>query len=227
MLTEQRIATFATETMPNDRPKPGSEPGPAKAPFDPSELSEALSHDRPDWDEYFMLLAKLTAMRSTCYSRPAGAVIVRDKRLLATGYNGAVPGTWHCTDKRECYWRQPENQVEGVEPRDLSRAVHAEVNAIASAARVGIALDGATVYCTLSPCMNCMKALVVAGIKKVFFEHIYDFNNAGGDRFLLSCYEKYADLVEVRRLTVSERSVRIATQFIDPPTSQRRHDHYT
>ena len=85
-----------------------------------SDLSEALSRIRPTWHEYFMLMAKLCATRSTCYSRPVGAVIARDKRILATGYNGAPPGAWHCTDRQECFWRQPQNQIPGIEPRDLS-----------------------------------------------------------------------------------------------------------
>ena len=192
-----------------------------------SELSSALSHNRPEWDEYFMLLAKLAATRSTCYSRPVGCVFARDKRLLATGYNGAVPGTWHCIDKEECYWRQEENQVDGIQPNELSRAIHAEINALAYAARAGIRVEEATAYCTLSPCVNCFKALMVAGIKKVYYEHIYDFNNAGGDKFLLDYYEQYADLIEVHQLTVSPASVEIALQFMGTTTSRRRHDHYS
>jgi len=159
-----------------------------------------------------MLLAKLAATCSTCYSRPVGAVIVRDRRVLTTGYNGAAPGTWHCTDKRQCYWRQPENQVPGIDPRELSRAIHAEMNAMAHAARKGIIIEGGTIYCTLSPCMNCFKVLVSAGIKKVFFEHIYDFNNQGGDRFLLDFYNQYAVQVEVHQLAISPHSLETAIQ---------------
>lgn len=192
-----------------------------------SELSAALSENRPGWNDYFMLLAKLAATRSTCFSRPVGCVIARDKRLLATGYNGAVPGTWHCIDRHECYWRQEKNHVEGVDPRELSRAVHAEINAIAYAARAGISLEGASAYCTLSPCVNCFKSLIVAGIKHVYFEHIYDFNNAGGDKFLLNYYQEYKELVTVRQLKVSENSIKIALQFLENVTSQRRHDHYS
>ena len=143
------------------------------------ELSETLSGRRPSWDEYFMLIAKLAATRSTCYSRPVGAVIVRDKRILATGYNGAAPGAWHCSDRKECYWRKPENQVPGIKPSELSRAIHAEMNAIAHAARQGISIENGTIYSTLSPCMNCFKALMSAGIQRVFYEHIYDFKRSG------------------------------------------------
>lgn len=190
------------------------------------EMGETLSDFRPSWDEYFMLLAKLAATRSTCYSRPVGAIIARDRRILTTGYNGAVPGAWHCTDKRQCYWRQPENHVPGIEPRELSRAVHAEINAIAHAARKGISIEGGSAYCTLSPCMNCFKALVSAGIKHIFFEHSYDFNNQGGDKALLNFYNDYKDLVTVTQLTISPKTLETALKFISEKTSQRRHDSY-
>ncbi len=192
-----------------------------------SELSAVLCDNRPSWDEYFMLLAKLAATRSTCYSRPVGAVIVRDKRVLATGYNGAPPGAWHCTDEKQCFWRQAENQVSGIEPKELSRAIHAEMNAIAHSARNGISVEGGTLYATLSPCINCFKVLISAGIKNVFFEHIYDFNNQGGDQFLLNYYDQYKDLITVKQLTISNTSQEIADHFIGGITSQRRHDHYS
>lgn len=192
-----------------------------------SELSAALSQNRPSWHEYFMLLAKLAATRSTCFSRPVGAVIVKDKRVLATGYNGAPPGVWHCTDEQKCYWRQPENQVEGIDPKELSRAVHAEMNAIAHAARKGISIEGAMIYCTLSPCMTCTKMMVSAGIREVYFEHIYDFNNHGGDTFLLDYYKQFDKILTVTPLRLSSQSLKIANEFIANVTSQRRHDHYS
>ncbi|MEW6236066.1 MAG: dCMP deaminase family protein [Candidatus Omnitrophota bacterium] len=192
-----------------------------------SELSQALSVGRPSWDEYFMMMAKLAATRSTCYSRPVGAVIVRDRRLLATGYNGAPPGTWHCTDEKKCFWRQPENHVPGIEPRELSRAIHAEMNAIAHAARKGISIEGGTLYCTLSPCINCFKVVISAGIKEVFFEHIYDFNNNGGDKFLLDYYAQYKNIISVKQLKITDQGQRTAIQFLSDITSKRRHDHYS
>lgn len=192
-----------------------------------SELSKALATSRPSWDEYFMMMAKLAATRSTCYSRPVGAVIVKDKRLLSTGYNGAPPGTWHCTDEQQCYWRQPENQVAGIEPRELSRAIHAEMNAIAHAARNGISIEGGTLYCTLSPCVNCFKVVISAGIKEIFFEHIYDFNNQSGDKFLLNYYKQYSELITVKQLHITDPSLLIANQFLGDITSKRRHDHYS
>ncbi|MBD3267642.1 CMP deaminase [bacterium] len=193
---------------------------------EPTQLGQVLSDYRPSWDEYFMLLAKLAATRSTCFSRPVGAIIVRDRRVLTTGYNGAPPGSWHCSDKKQCYWRQPENHVPGIEPRDLSRAVHAEINAIAHAARKGIAIEGGTIYCTLSPCMNCFRALISAGIQHVFFEHIYDFNNQGGDKFLLDFYGQFKEQITVRQLKITEKTLELAKEFLMGTTSGRRHNHY-
>ena len=181
---------------------------------------------RPSWDEYFMMVAKLVASRSTCHSRAVGAVIVKDRRILSSGYNGSPPGDWHCIDRGECYWRQPENHVEGIPPHDLSRAIHAEVNAVAHAARNGIKLDGSTVYTTLSPCMNCLKVLISTGVKKVFFEHIYDFNNKGGDKYLLEQYEKNRDLIDVRQLEISKEVLTEMGEFLKGVTSARRYQVY-
>jgi dCMP deaminase len=155
-----------------------------------------------------------------------GAVIARDKRVLATGYNGAPPGTWHCIDKAQCYWRQLQHPIPGVDPRDLSRAIHAEMNAVAHAARNGISIAGATLYTTLSPCATCFKVLISAGIVKVYYEHIYDFNDQGGDRFLLDYYQQYKDLIKIEQLAVSPASLEIASQFLNTVTSSRRHEHY-
>ena len=193
---------------------------------EPTKLGVELSENRPSWDEYYMMLAKLAATRSTCFSRPVGAVIVRDRRILTTGYNGAPPGSWHCSDKKQCYWRQPQNHVPGIEPRELSRAIHAEINAIAHAARKGISIEGGIIYCTLSPCMNCFRALISAGIKQVFFEHIYDFNNQGGDKFLLNFYAEFEEQVTVHQLKVSSQTLELAKAFLLGTTSGRRHDQY-
>jgi dCMP deaminase len=124
-------------------------------------------HQRPSWDEYFMSLAKLAATRSTCRAVAVGAVIVKDRQVLATGYNGPPAGFSHCTELGYCY--------EGVSRCDqdqsyTSRATHAEANAVATAARRGIAVAGATLYTTLEPCLNCTKLILAAGIAQVFYE---------------------------------------------------------
>jgi dCMP deaminase len=105
-------------------------------------------HVRPSWDEYFMMIAKLSAVRSTCLAFPVGAVIVKDRQILATGYNGSPPGSPHCTAQGFCY----EGLQKCTDNNLPSRSIHAEANAIAQAAKHGIRTDGATIYVTLEPC---------------------------------------------------------------------------
>jgi dCMP deaminase len=121
-------------------------------------LKEDTPMARPSWDEYFMELAQVVAKRSTCNRRSVGAVLVRDKRILTTGYNGSPPGLPHCTDEG-CL------MVEG----HCVRAIHAEQNAIVQAALHGIDLSGATCYVTSSPCVHCAKMLIAAGIKRIVY----------------------------------------------------------
>lgn len=118
---------------------------------------------RPSWDQYFISLAGMVARRSTCLRRMVGAVIVRDRRILATGYNGSPPGFVHCTDVG-CL------EVDG----HCVRTIHAEVNAIVQAALHGVGTQGATLYCTDFPCLNCTKMLIGAGIVRVVYRDEYD-----------------------------------------------------
>ncbi len=120
---------------------------------------------RPSWDEYFMELAFVIARRSTCISRKVGAVVVRDKRIMTTGYNGAPSGVESCLDRGYCYRRKLG--IKSGENLELCRGSHAEENAIVQAAKFGISLDGATIYCTTRPCLICSKMIINAGIKKV------------------------------------------------------------
>jgi len=121
------------------------------------------SVDRPSWDEYFMNIAKAVASRSTCSRRSVGALVVREKRILATGYNGAPAGLRHC------------DHTDGGDMRDghCARSTHAEQNAIVQAARHGTMIDGATVYCTAQPCLTCAKLLVNSGVKRVVYDGEY------------------------------------------------------
>jgi dCMP deaminase len=138
-----------------------------------SEEALALELHRPSWDEYFMLLAKLAAIRTTCVSRAVGSVIVVDRQVVSTGYNGSVPGAPHCSDEGRCYKRG----VAGPDTSgryELSRAVHAEANAVGMAARRGISVKGGTLYTTLAPCATCVKLLSSAGIARVVYEKAYD-----------------------------------------------------
>ena len=126
--------------------------------------------DRPSWDEYFMQVVHLVKTRSTCLRRKVGAVIVKDKRILATGYNGAPIGCRHC-EEVGCL-RQKLNVPSG-ERHELCRAIHAEQNAIVRAARAGTSIDGATIYVSAQPCVICAKMLINSGIKRIVFEGDY------------------------------------------------------
>ncbi|MDR0398432.1 MAG: cytidine/deoxycytidylate deaminase family protein [Endomicrobium sp.] len=124
----------------------------------------ATINKRPSWDEYFMKLAWLVAERSTCERHHVGAVIVRDKRIFTTGYNGAASGTKDCLSLG-CL-RNAMNIPSG-QRHEICRAIHAEQNAIIQGGYHGINIKGSTLYCTHSPCVLCAKMIVNAGIKKV------------------------------------------------------------
>jgi dCMP deaminase len=127
--------------------------------------------ERPSWDEYFMGIAKLTSERSTCLRRKVGAVIVRDKQVVATGYNGAPKGIAHCEEKGGCL--REKLGVPSGERHELCRALHAEQNAIIQAATSGQSIEGATIYITHQPCVICAKMIINAGIRKIIVEEGY------------------------------------------------------
>ena len=119
---------------------------------------------RIDWDQYFMVQAALLASRSTCKRLSVGAVPVRDKRIIAGGYNGSVSGDDHCIDEG-CYLRDGH----------CVRTIHAEMNAILQCARFGMSTDGASLYVTDFPCLQCTKSLLQAGIKEI--NYIRNYHN--------------------------------------------------
>ena len=121
--------------------------------------------NRPSWDEYFMQMAELTAKRSTCLRRNVGAIIVKDKHIIATGYNGAPKGLPHCEELGGCL-RQKLGVPSG-ERHELCRALHAEQNAIIQAATLGQSIEGATIYVTHQPCIICAKMIINAGISSI------------------------------------------------------------
>ncbi len=125
---------------------------------------------RPSWKEYFMDIALLVARRSTCLRRQVGAVAVRDKRILATGYNGAPTGLPHCLDIG-CL--REELGVASGERHELCRGLHAEQNVIIQAAYHGVSIKGATLYCTNLPCSICSKMLINAGIGQIIYQEGY------------------------------------------------------
>jgi dCMP deaminase len=126
-------------------------------------MTQPSTMRRPSWDEYFMNIALAVASRSTCSRRSVGAIVVKDKRILATGYNGAPAGLRHC------------DHTGGADLRDghCARSTHAEQNAIVQSAKYGTPIDGGTMYCTAQPCLTCAKLLVNAGIRRVVFEGEY------------------------------------------------------
>ena len=138
---------------------------------------------RPTLDEYFMEIARVVAKRSTCLRNQVGAVIVLDKRILSTGYNGAPRNLEHCLDIG-CI-RQQQNIASGTR-HELCRAVHAEQNAIIQSALHGVSIENATLYCTHQPCVLCAKMIINSKIKRVVFSNHYPddeamnfFNSAG------------------------------------------------
>ena len=125
---------------------------------------------RPSWDQYFIDITHLVATRSTCLRRQVGALLVKDRNILATGYNGTPSGITHCGDVG-CL--RDRLQVPSGERHELCRGLHAEQNAIIQAARHGVNIDGATLYCTTMPCIICTKMLINAGIRRVVYEEGY------------------------------------------------------
>lgn len=139
-------------------------------------LRDLEKFKRPSWDEYFMDLANTAAKRATCDRGRSGCVIVKDKQVLVTGYVGAPKGLAHCDDVGHLF-KQMINE-NGSISNHCVRTVHAEQNAICQAARRGIALDGATLYCKMTPCRTCAMMIINCGIKRVVCQMKY---HAGGD----------------------------------------------
>lgn len=136
-----------------------------------NDIKTAGTDTRPSWDEYFMQMAELTAQRSTCLRRKVGAVIVKDKHIIATGYNGAPRGLRHCGDLGGCL-RQKLGVPSG-QRHELCRALHAEQNAIIQAATLGQSIENASIYITHQPCVICAKMIINAGINRIVVKEGY------------------------------------------------------
>jgi len=121
-----------------------------------------MVNDRTSWDKYFMQIATDVSTRSTCDRKFVGAVIVRDKMILSTGYNGSIRGLPHCDE----VGHEMDNG-------HCVRTVHAEANAIVQAARNGVSIEAADIYVTASPCYNCFKLIANSGIKRIFYGELY------------------------------------------------------
>jgi len=135
---------------------------PMKKTVKKSASSHSPKHARVDWNQYFMNIAREVASRSTCDRKHVGAVIVRDKTILSTGYNGSIRGMAHCDEAGHM-------MVDG----HCVATIHAEANAIIQAARNGVRIDGAEIYVTASPCWNCFKMLANSGIKAIYYGEFY------------------------------------------------------
>lgn len=129
-----------------------------------------MTDTRPSWDEYFMSITEMVAQRSTCLRRKVGAILVRDKRIIATGYNGAPAKVSHCLDIG-CLREQ--QGIPSGERHELCRGLHAEQNSIIQAALYGFSVEGATLYCTNMPCAICSKMLINARIEKIYYKEGY------------------------------------------------------
>ncbi|MGD0972365.1 MAG: dCMP deaminase family protein [Desulfobaccales bacterium] len=180
---------------------------------------------RPSWDEYFMLIAKLVSTRSTCNSRPTGAVLVKDKQLLATGYNGSMPGAPHCLDQvmpdGSPYCHRRAMKVPDADKYNYCRASHAEANAIAQAARYGVAIKGASLYVTLQPCFVCVKLLATAQIERVYYELAYESQDPLRDAFWEVAVQE-AGFQDFRQLTVSPEALAYILPILKEATSRRQ-----
>lgn len=167
---------------------------------------------RPSWDEYFLILAKLAAIRSTCIARQVGAVIVKNKRVLATGYNGPPSGSAHCTDQGYCYPGLLNCDLSKTLP---SRAIHAEANAIAQAAKHGISTEGASIYVTLEPCLSCLKLIISAGIAEVYYETCFNRQ----ENFSLRDDFVKEGLVTLEQIKLSKENAERAALILTNPKS--------
>lgn len=125
---------------------------------------------RPSWDEYFLSIMHVVRTRSTCRGQ-AGAVIVRDNRILTTGYAGSLAGLDHCDEAGHLL--KKVTHEDGTTTEHCLRTVHAEMNAILQAAKMGVSVEKATLYCSMEPCLNCAKAIIQAGIVRVVAEKQY------------------------------------------------------
>ena len=126
--------------------------------------------DRPPYDEYFMEMAHVVAKRSTCLRRNIGAILVKDKHILSTGYNGAPKGHKHCS---EVGCLRANQHIPSGERHELCRGLHAEQNAIIQAAVFGVSIQGSSLYCTNTPCVVCVKMLINAGVQEIIYAGEY------------------------------------------------------
>ena len=138
-------------------------------------------HNRPSWDEYFMEIARAVATRATCDRGRSGCVIARNKQILVTGYVGSAAGLPHCDEVG--HQMKTVTHEDGKQTQHCVRTTHAEQNAIVQAAKLGVAIEGATLYCKMTPCAVCAKMMINAGVKRVICEKRYHAGTESEEMF--------------------------------------------
>lgn len=183
---------------------------------------------RFQWNEYFMLLAKIASLRSGCNSRPTGAIIVKNKRIISTGYNGTLPGKKQCTDfgPEYCYRRSTGIQDTGEDKYRDCPSIHAEANALDQLLKYGPSLLNhmgtydVAIYCTLFPCIHCLKRIASAGIKKIFYEFEYKSDDLERDKSWRKKASEWG--ITATQLNLDKKSFLQIHETIFKTTSQRR-----
>lgn len=150
-------------------------------------MVEVEKYVRPSWDEYFMEIVRMVGSRGTCDRGRSGCVITKDKRIISTGYVGSPIGLAHCDEIG--HEMNTVVHEDNHETRHCIRTAHAEQNAIVQAARFGVALDGATLYCKMTPCYACAKMIINAGIKRVVCEQDYHAGGRSKEVFQEACIQ--------------------------------------
>lgn len=175
---------------------------------------------RPDWNQYFMLMAKQVALRSGCNSRKNGAIIVKNGRMIASGYNGSVAGTQQCTDMGEHYCYRRDNKIPDSDKYNHCPAIHAEQNALNQAAEFGISVHGGIMYQTLQPCIVCLKNIAQVGIKHIFYELTYVSIDNNRDSAWFNKMKEYG--IEATPMCLVDHMKEIAIDNIKGITARRR-----
>jgi len=139
------------------------------------------THVRPTWDEYFMEITRAVAKRATCDRGRSGCAIAKDKQILVTGYVGAASGLGHCDEVG--HQMKTMTHEDGSQTNHCVRTTHAEQNAIVQAAKIGVAINGATLYCKMTPCRVCAKMIINSGIKRVVCEKRYHSGDESEEMF--------------------------------------------
>lgn len=175
---------------------------------------------RISFDKYFMIIAKIVSLRSTCSSRPTGSVIVKNNQIISTGYNGSLIGMDHCIDKGQDFCERRMLGVDDSSKSDFCVSSHSETNAISFALRNGIILENSSIYCTLFPCITCFKLLYQSGIKKIYFELNYDSKNKKRDKYWKNFVNQ--SKIKIEQLIIENEELNFIYEKLFQNTSERK-----